>query len=67
VKVVSAEEANLEVHQLQEEKADFLLIVHQDVQTHQDQADFQKDLQDVLKVLQIHLEKEDQEKAKPFC
>jgi hypothetical protein len=66
-KAVSADEANQEVHQRQEEKADFHPNALLDVQMHLDQADFQKDLQDVQKVLQIPLEKEDQERANSFC
>ena len=66
VKVVSAEEANQEVHQLQEEKADFHPNALLDVQMHLDQADFLKERQDAQKVLQIHLEKEDRERANSF-
>jgi hypothetical protein len=67
VKAVSAEEANQEVHQLQEEKVVFLPNAHLAVQMHLDQADFLKELQDAPKVLQIHQEKEDQERANSFC
>ena len=67
VKAVSADEANQEVLLHQEEKVVFLPNAHLDVQMHLDQADFQKDLQDVQKVLQIPLEKEDQERANSFC
>ena len=67
VKAVSADEANQEVHQRQEEKADFHPNALLDVQMHLDQADFLKERQDVQKVLQIPLEKEDQERASSFC
>jgi hypothetical protein len=67
VKAVSAEEVNQEVLLHQEEKADFHPNALLDVQMHLDQADFLKERQDVQKVLQIHLEKEDQERANSFC
>ena len=67
VKAVSAVEANQEVHQLQEEKVVFLPNAHLAVPMHLDQADFLKERQDVQKVLQIPLEKEDQERASSFC
>ena len=66
VKAVSAEEANQEVHQHQEEKVVFLPNAHRAVQMHLDQADFLKELQDAPKVLQMHHEKEDQERANSF-
>ncbi len=65
VKAVSADEANQEVHQLQEEKVVFLPNAHLAVQMHLDQADFLKERQDAQKVL-IHQEKEDQERANSF-
>jgi hypothetical protein len=67
VKVVLEEEANQEVHQLLKEKADFHPNALLDVQMHLDQADFLKELQDAPKVLQMHHEKEDQERANSFC
>ena len=67
VKAGSEEEANREVHQLLKEKVVFHQNAHQEDPMLQDRADFQKDLQDVRKVPQIHLEKEDQEKANTFC
>ena len=67
VKVVLAEEANREVHQHQDVKVVFHPIVLQEDQMLRDLKDFQKELRDVQKVLQILQEKEDQEKAKPFC
>ncbi len=67
VKAVSADEANQEVLLHQEEKVVFLPNAHPDVQMHLDQADFLKERQDVQKVLQTHLEKEDQERANSFC
>lgn len=63
VKVDLAEE----VHQLQKEKVVFHPNALLDVQMHLDQADFLKERQDVQKVLQTHLEKEDQERANSFC
>jgi hypothetical protein len=67
VKAVSAEEVNQEIHQLQEEKVVFLPNAHLAVQMHLDQVDFLKELQDAQKVLQMHQEKEDQERANSFC
>ena len=62
-KVVLAEEANPEVHQLQEQAVS--LIDLQDHQTLQDvTAVPQKDRQDVLKVLGMLQEKKDQEEVK---
>lgn len=58
---VDLEEVNQEVHLLQDAKADFHQI------DHQEQVIFLTELQDVLRVRLIDQEKEDQEEANAFC
>ena len=62
VKVDLAEEANQEVHQHQDVKADFHLIALQEDLKLQEVI-FQTELRDVLRVHRTRQEKEDQEKA----
>jgi len=63
VKVDLEEEANLEVHQHQDVKVDFHRTALQEDQMLQDLEVFQTEHHVVLKVHQMHQEKEDQEKA----